>query len=564
MSIRSLTGLRVAIYARYSSDRQRDASIEDQVRRCRAHVEYLAGVADPNLVFADHAISGASLQRPAFEKLMSMITARPRGIDVVVTEDLSRVSRDFADAARIFKQLEYLRVPLLGVADGIDTSARGAKMSFTVKSLLADVYLDDLRDKTLRGLEGRALAGYSTGGLPIGYRSTPELDARGEVRGHRIEVDESASLIVRRIFRDYLDGRSIIAIAAELNTEQTPPPRAHTLHRRKGWVASTVRDILHNTAYVGAWVFKRREWLRVPGTDKRRPRERPSAEIMRFDRPELRIIPQETWDAVHERLKIVRATYTQGPDGQPKGKAAPGRQNRYVFSGLLICDACSTPMVIVGGSTTRYYRCGDAHKRRTCPNRASIKEPVVSARLLAAIHGSLATPEGIAYVRERLAERLGTKAHEVRVELDERRERLVRTRQRIDRLTDLIADGERSEALLQKLRDLEGQARDEQATMATLAAQVSEAPRLPSAEQMLERVFDLPARLAQDPLRGREELRRYFRGGAVRLQPQPDGAWIARAELLPLAAFVGLNAQRPDPEASLDPAVYSNGCGGRI
>ena len=564
MSIRSLTGLRVAIYARYSSDRQRDASIEDQVRRCRAHVEYLAGVADPNLVFADHAISGASLQRPAFEKLMSMITARPRGIDVVVTEDLSRVSRDFADAARIFKQLEYLRVPLLGVADGIDTSARGAKMSFTVKSLLADVYLDDLRDKTLRGLEGRALAGYSTGGLPIGYRSAPEFDARGEVRGHRIEVDESASQIVRRIFRDYLDGRSIIAIAAALNTEQTPPPRAHTLHRRKGWVASTVRDILHNTAYVGAWVFKRREWLRVPGTDKRRPRERPSAEIMRFDRPELRIIPQETWDAVHERLKIVRATYTQGPDGQPKGKAAPGRQNRYVFSGLLICDACSTPMVIVGGSTTRYYRCGDAHKRRTCPNRASIKEPVVSARLLAAIHGSLATPEGIAYVRERLAERLGTKAHEVRVELDERRERLVRTRQRIDRLTDLIADGERSEALLQKLRDLEGQARDEQATMATLAAQVSEAPRLPSAEQMLERVFDLPARLAQDPLRGREELRRYFRCGAVRLQPQPDGAWIARAELLPLAAFVGLNAQRPDPEASLDPAVYSDGCGGRI
>ena len=173
MTTRSLASTRVAVYARYSSDRQRDASIEDQVRRCREHIDRLGGVFDPELVFTDHAVSGASLQRPAFEALMARVRDRHRSVDVIVTEDLSRVSRDFADAARVFKELEYLRVPLLGVADGIDTSARGAKLNYTLKSLIADVYLDDLRDKTLRGLEGRALAGFSTGGLPLGYRSEP-------------------------------------------------------------------------------------------------------------------------------------------------------------------------------------------------------------------------------------------------------------------------------------------------------------------------------------------------------------------------------------------------------
>lgn len=158
-ALKSLRGLRPAIYARYSSDGQREASIEDQVRRVRVHLERLGGTFDPALVFADHAISGASLNRPAFEAMMAKVKARNREIDVILTEDISRVTRDFADGAMVFRELQYLGVPLIGVSDGIDTSVRGAKLSFMVKNLLSDMYLDDLRDKTLRGLEGRALAG---------------------------------------------------------------------------------------------------------------------------------------------------------------------------------------------------------------------------------------------------------------------------------------------------------------------------------------------------------------------------------------------------------------------
>jgi DNA invertase Pin-like site-specific DNA recombinase len=101
MVTQNLTGLRVAIYARYSSDNQREASIDDQVRRCRVHVEACGGTVTPELIFADHAVSGASLQRPAFEKMMALATAKQRGLDAIVTEDLSRITRDFADAAQV-------------------------------------------------------------------------------------------------------------------------------------------------------------------------------------------------------------------------------------------------------------------------------------------------------------------------------------------------------------------------------------------------------------------------------------------------------------------------------
>jgi DNA invertase Pin-like site-specific DNA recombinase len=193
MSSQEFAGKRVAIYARFSSQLQREASIDDQVRRCTSFVGDRGGSIEAPLIFTDSAISGTSTQRPAFEKMMSLVTGKPGDIDVIVTEDMSRISRDFADAATIFKRLQYLSVPLIGVGDGIDTSARHAKMAFTLKSLMSDMYIDDLRDKTLRGLEGRALAGYSTGGLPLGYRSEPVRDHYGQVTGHRVVKDEEGA-----------------------------------------------------------------------------------------------------------------------------------------------------------------------------------------------------------------------------------------------------------------------------------------------------------------------------------------------------------------------------------
>lgn len=255
---------------RWRPDRQRETSIEDQVRRCREYIERAGGDPERAEVFTDMAISGASTQRPGFEALMAAVDAGT--VVSIVTEDLSRISRDFADSAAIFKRLQYAQVPLIGVADGIDTSSKHAKLSFTIKSLVADLYLDDLRDKTLRGLEGRALAGFATGGVPYGYRTVPDPDGRGSA----IELDPAAADIMRRVFRLYADGYPLGRIARRLNDEGIPSPRAGTRHRCKGWGASTVRVFLQNEKYAGRWTFKRTEWVKVPGANRRRPRQRRS------------------------------------------------------------------------------------------------------------------------------------------------------------------------------------------------------------------------------------------------------------------------------------------------
>jgi hypothetical protein len=120
----------VAIYARFSTDLQDERSIEDQVRRCREYVKQRRRPA---------RCSGLPRLPPVRREPGAPSVRGDDGlgrccrIKVIVTEDMSRISRDFADSAQIFKRLQFLKVPLIGVADGIDTSSKHAKLSFTVK-----------------------------------------------------------------------------------------------------------------------------------------------------------------------------------------------------------------------------------------------------------------------------------------------------------------------------------------------------------------------------------------------------------------------------------------------
>lgn len=214
MEHEDLKGQRVALYARYSSEHQSSASIDDQLRRLRAELERRGGAFDPNLVFADHAVSGASMQRPAFERMVRLVDQKPRGIDAILVEDLSRIGRDSADLFMLQRVLEFQGVRLIGVADGVDTFAGHSRLTYGLKALVSSMYLHDLRDKTKRGLVGRALKGFSTGGLPLGFTSRRVND-----EGSEIVVDEARAALVRRVFALYLEGRSCAEIAGLLNRE---------------------------------------------------------------------------------------------------------------------------------------------------------------------------------------------------------------------------------------------------------------------------------------------------------------------------------------------------------
>jgi site-specific DNA recombinase len=384
-----LKGNRIAAYARYSSDKQSENSIEDQLRRFRELLAREGRSLDEHLTLTDYAVSGASTSRPGFEVLLGMV--RRREIDVLLVEDVSRLSRDQCDAHALYKELAYYNVQLISLADGIDSTTKGAKLAYSVKALMSDLYLEDLRDKTLRGMAGRAHAGLATGGRVLGYRTIPVPGSDGRSpAGHRIEIDPDGAELVRRIFALYIAGGSFHGIAAMLNVEGVPSPRDRTRHERKhGWSPSTIRAILKNERYAGVLVFGARRWSKVPGTNVRRPQKRDPAEIIRREAPELRIIDADTWRLAHEKLTATARLFTRAPDGSRKGKALAGAREVHALSGLLRC-ACEAPFILYGGAPgRRYYVCAAARRGRCNVPRAPLQEALARRRTLEELHDTL-------------------------------------------------------------------------------------------------------------------------------------------------------------------------------
>ncbi|HKO49462.1 MAG TPA: recombinase family protein [Polyangiaceae bacterium] len=350
MANTDLVGQQIAIYARFSSEDQREASIDEQVRRCTAFAHEHGGDVRSGLIFSDRATSGAGIDRPGYERMMRLATAKPRQVDVILVEDLSRLSRAQADLFTIQRLLEFSEVRLVGISDGIDTSAKHSRLTFGLKSLVSAVYLDELRDKTLRGLEGRALAGFATGGVAFGYSLHKQTTVDGKSVGTSIEINEEQACVVRRIFGLYLEGRSLSAIARTLNEDGVAPPRVHAKGRRVGWKDSTIRAMLHNESYAGKWKYRASQWRKVPGTNRRVPVRRDDPQAIVDDRQHLRLVDANTWHAVQERLAQVRRFYTRTEEGKPKGRAVPSRHSRYLFSSPLSCGVCGGKMIISGGS----------------------------------------------------------------------------------------------------------------------------------------------------------------------------------------------------------------------
>jgi DNA invertase Pin-like site-specific DNA recombinase len=231
---------RVALYARYSSDQQREASIEDQLRLCRIYAEKQGWVVAGT--YQDRAVSGASLIRPGVQGLLT--DALGGRFDVVLAEALDRISRDQEDVAGVFKRMAFASVKIITLSEGEITH-----LHVGLKGTMNALFLKDLADKTRRGLRGRIEAGKAGGGLCYGYDVAKRSDAAGEpVRGER-RINEADAKIVRRIFREFAAGKSPRAIALDLNREGVPGPFGHgdvvlRPSERRGEVQATLRGEL--------------------------------------------------------------------------------------------------------------------------------------------------------------------------------------------------------------------------------------------------------------------------------------------------------------------------------
>ena len=386
---RQLAGLRIGAYARFSSDKQSETSATAQIARLQQWVQARGGQLSLEHTYRDEGISGATNQRPGLISLMAAVDSRE--LDVVVVEDLSRLSRDIEHSASMRKRFAFSGVRLIGIADGIDTLGNGGDLLYGVKSILSEQYLKDLGDKTSRGLRDRAQIGRVTGALPYGYTSATAPDGQGKVPGHR--GSESGG---RSTHLPDESGR------AELPRHRQDP------QRRRGRAAPRATE---GFAKAARWVGHVWSPLDAPELEVRRSldlrcsllEEEPNdGEARRAARPSLRwsrsrCPSSASWtkrpglevQAINEEARERHATV--GPSAYAREGGARTARRVYPLSTLIRCGVCGGPMVIEKTQKPR-YRC-DASRGNggTCDNSRTVMEDG-SSRSVHVCHAPILRP----------------------------------------------------------------------------------------------------------------------------------------------------------------------------
>ncbi|BAV48032.1 Resolvase domain [Mesorhizobium loti] len=441
---------RVALYARYSSDSQRDASIEDQLRLCREQVARegwsVAGT------YEDAAISGAStVLRPGIQQLVR--DAQRGRFEVVLAEALDRISRDQADVATLFKHLKFAGVAIVTLAEG-----EVSELHVGLKGTMNALFLKDLALKTHRGLRGRVEKGKAGGGLCYGYRVVKKLDAEGEpVRGDREIVPEEAT-IVRRIFREFAAGKSPKAIAVDLNKEDVPGPLG------RHWGDTSVRGhiirgtgVINNELYTGVLVWNRLHFVKDPATGKRVSRANPLVKWIRTEVPHLRIVEDELWQAVKERQKSIAGQFEAVAIATRKARARKLHTMRRpvsLLSGLLTCGCCGGRY---GLFTRDRYACLNHQRRGICDNGRTIAREKIEQRVLAGLKERLVSADAVGEAIRAYAQETNRLNQERRAQGEQDRKALDKIERAIAGIMTAIEDGLYQPSMKARMEDLERQ-----------------------------------------------------------------------------------------------------------
>jgi site-specific DNA recombinase len=538
----------VAIYARYSTDRQDARSIDDQERRCR---EFAAARGfHVTEVFSDAAQSGSHMDRAGMQRLLAASKARGGApFRAVLVDDLSRLSRDLGNTWRVvFEDLASVGVRVVDVTTGMSSDGAGARLTFGALALVNDAFLQFVKTETHRGLEGRALAGFWTGGRVYGYALRKEENPPDPEHPRTVPViDESEAQIIRQIFQEYARGEGLGAITARLNDAgvRAPYDGIYSKPGGKGWGQSTVRAILRNERYIGRWTWNKRKYIRPPNSRHRRAIDRPASEWRTSTRPELAIIGPELWAEVQVRFSSRRA--------RGRGRVHGEGQVAHLLSGLLKCGTCGSSMSVVSARVkngVRYANFGCSANRSKgaaiCPNNLCVSERKVTSAVLGALQDLLTAPDVVARFVDRFNAHLAQKREAAKdtTALDRQ---LAATEKALANLADSVAHAGWSETLGKRLQAQElhvAALRDRR--KALLDASAASAALAPHPRVVTAYLQDLNRTLAEAPEKARGLLQKHL--GPVRLVPKTEG---------PDRHYLATGA--------LDLSVlYKTSCGGRI
>ena len=323
--------MNAVIYARYSSDNQREESIEGQLRECK---EY----ADQNGItvvrtYIDRALSAKTDSRPQFQQMIH--DSATHTFEAVLVWKLDRFSRNRYDSAHYKRILKNNRVHVVSVTEPISNTPEGIMLESLLEGM-AEYYSAELAEKVSRGHKENALkAKFNGGPVPLGYRIDSE---------HHYQIDPNTAPVVQEAFHRYAAGESIRSIIESLNA------RGIRNSRGNRFTKNSFQTLLKNRRYLGEYRYKDTVILdAIPA-----------------------IIDPECFDAVQRRCEIHR----QAP-------AHNKADVHYLLTTKLFCGKCGTMMAGESGRSHTgtvhcYYKCGTRKRsgKEACSLKPVRKEPL--------------------------------------------------------------------------------------------------------------------------------------------------------------------------------------------
>jgi site-specific DNA recombinase len=425
-----------AIYARYSTDKQKDTSIEDQFALCE-RVALRLGLKVVGK-FDDRAKSGRTqFGRDGLQDLKDAIDRRD--FDVLIVEDVDRLGRDIEDNAHIRKRLKWKNIALF------NHSGEMSEIEADIKNVIAAQFVRDLTVKIKRGLDARAEKGLFPGAVTYGYRT---IDGRPGER----EIDEETAKIVYRIFREYADGVSPRDIACGLTRDGTPAPSGAERWSHQSLIGGTYgQGMLGNRLYIGEihWNTHRTVKNLKTGKDGKRPVD-PSEHIIR-QAPHLRIIPEGLWARVQDRRE-------QRSSARVKSIRRAERSH-HLLSGLLRCGACGGNMKIKGKDRAGHSRivCSNAYNYRACANSKTYDIEAVKNTAVTNLQKLLSDECNVELAVKEAAKHFETIAKRNGGERAEITRKLTDVKVQIERIARTIIDVGDSPTMSKKLQEKEAE-----------------------------------------------------------------------------------------------------------
>ncbi|WP_312258489.1 recombinase family protein [Romboutsia ilealis] len=427
-----MTAKKAVVYARFSSDNQRDESIDAQLRAIN---EY----ADKNNIkivnqFIDRAKSATSDKRPEFQNMIKFCEADTTGISMVIVHKLDRFSRDKYDSAKYKHKLKCNGIRVVSVLERLDGSPESVIMESLLEGM-AEYYSKNLAREVMKGLKESALKHQThLGGTPpLGYDVAPDKT---------YIINEEEAQAVKIIFDRYVNGYSYSQIIEELNELGYKTKREN-----KKFGKNSLYSILTNEKYTGVYVFNKTQRKGVDGK-RNGHKQKSEEEIIKVEGGMPAIIDKEIFAQAQEMIQ--------------KRKKNPGAYKAtttYLLTGLIRCGECGHAMQgnkrkDAYGNEYVSYRCGCRKQKRECSNK-EIKRDYLEEFILQELENNILNDEAIPVLSKALNEKMNDKYESNAELLKNLEQKLDKVNKEINNILNAIMNGIVNNMLKDKLDELE-------------------------------------------------------------------------------------------------------------